>query len=49
MALQAKSLALAVGAQENEVAPLVMQLTQAKHLNTATATALLAQLRRNHE
>lgn len=49
MALQAKSLAIAVGATETEIEPLVAQLTQAKHLNTATATAFLAQLRHNNE
>jgi hydroxymethylglutaryl-CoA reductase len=49
MALQAKSLAIAVGATETEIEPLVAQLVQAKHLNTATATAFLAQLRHNNE
>lgn len=45
MALQAKSLAIAAGATETELTQLLPLLLQATHLNTATATELLAQLR----
>lgn len=45
MALQAKSLAIAAGATETELTQLLPLLLKATHLNTATATELLAQLR----
>ncbi|KRM21045.1 hydroxymethylglutaryl-CoA reductase, degradative [Latilactobacillus graminis] len=45
MALQAKSLAIAAGANDRELTQLLPLLLTAPHLNTAIATALLAQLR----
>lgn len=48
MKLQAKSLALLAGARETEVGQLVPQLLHAKHLNLATAQAILQDLR-NHK
>lgn len=46
MKLQYRSLALSVGATDSEVAPLVAQLETAPQVNTAVATQLLAQLRK---
>lgn len=45
MKLQAKSLAIAVGANSEEVSQLVTLLQRAKHLNQETARQLLASLR----
>ena len=45
MALQAKSLAIAVGATASELTTLLPQLLKAPHLNTETATTLLSQIR----
>ena len=46
MKLQYRSLALSVGATDSEVAPLVAQLETAPQVNTAVATQLWAQLRK---
>lgn len=47
MALQAKSLAIAVGAQADEVPAVVRQLKLKKPMNQATAQAILDQYRKN--
>lgn len=47
MALQAKSLAIAVGAEKDEVPVVVRQLKQSKNMNQATAKEILEKLRQN--
>ena len=46
MKLQYRSLALSVGAADSEVAPLVARMEAAPQVNTAVATQLLTQLRK---